>query len=83
MNQVSIFGRDFSKVEFFDYVYEAALYANWSEPGEHFWVEYQIVLGILRTLGWEAEYWQWVADGAGINEVTEEMHRLRTARPVA
>jgi len=66
MNQVSVFGKVFSKVEFFDLVFDTfheADYAQTEELEQRYTAEYHIQLGILRSLGWLAEYRQWVANG--------------------
>ena len=63
MNQVSVFGKVFSKVEFFDYVFDTFIeldYAIDDEAYAKFDAEYNILRGILRSYGWEAEYQQWI-----------------------
>lgn len=83
MNQISVFGKTFNKVEFFDYCYDTFVEADWEEPGSSLWLEDKILSDIRRSLGWEEEYRQWVADGAGSNEALSELQTLLNASPTA
>ena len=83
MNKVVIRGREFSKVELFDYTFDTFVEADWTEPGSVLWEEYDLLRKILRSYGWLDEYHQWVADGAGASEAAEELRRILKANPVA
>ncbi len=83
MNTIVVRGYEFSKVEFFDYVFDIFVEADWTEPGSILWDEYNLLRNILRSYGWLDEYHQWVTDGAGANEAAEQLRRSLEARPVA
>ena len=68
MNQISMFGKKMSKVEFFDYVYDTFVSADFTEEDSMLNLQLKILYGILDAYGWTAEYRQWVADGAGVTE---------------
>lgn len=79
MNQISVFGRLMSKVEFFDYVYDTFVEADYTEADSPLNMQLKILYGILDAYGWTAEYRQWVADGAGVNEACASMQTLLAA----
>lgn len=83
MNQISFFGNVLSKVEFFDLVYDTFVEADFTEPDSMENQKLAILYGILDCYGWMAEYRQWVADGAGVNEAMAELAELLKAFPVA
>lgn len=76
MNQISIFGKTLSKVEFFDFVFDTFVEADYTEPDSMLNLELKILYGILDSYGWTAEYDQWLADGAGTKEAQAELHEL-------
>ena len=83
MNQISVFGKTMSKEDFFDYCFDVHVNADWEEPGHPLYLEDKILSDIRRSLGWEEEYRQWVADGAGSNEALSELQTLLNASPTA
>ena len=83
MNTITIKGREFSKVEFFDYVFDTFVEAGYQEPDHPLCRELNVLRNILRSYGWMGDYQQWVADGAGANEAAEELRRSLNALPVA
>ena len=83
MNMITVNGKNFSKVEFFDYVHDTAVEADWTEPGSSLNLTLNVLYAILDTFHWKEEYRQWVADGAGAKEAEAELHELLKAFPVA
>lgn len=83
MNRISVFGKTMSKEDFFDYCFDVHVNADWEEPGHPLYLEDKILSDIRRSLGWEEEYRQWVADGAGSNEALSELQTLLNASPTA
>ncbi|MBP5782998.1 MAG: hypothetical protein J6W04_05605 [Bacteroidales bacterium] len=80
---ITVTVNNFSKVEFFDYVFDTFVEADYAiddEAYERYSAQLNVLYGILRSCGWMAEYQQWVADGAGVKEAAEA---LRKALPVA
>ena len=83
MNQISVFGNVMSKVDFFDYVYDTFVDADFTEPESVLNQVLNILYGILDCFNWTAEYKQWVADGAGANEASASLDETLKAFPVA
>ena len=83
MNEISIFGKKLSKIEFFDFVYDTFIEANYAEENSFLHSQLNILYGILDCYGWTGEYRQWVADGAGANEAYNELRDLLEIFPVA
>ena len=83
MNVITINGREMSKVEFFDYVFDTFVESEREEPGSPIWGKLNVLRCLLRSNGWLDEYGQWVADGAGANEAAEELQRSLSAIPAA
>lgn len=73
---IMVHGHMLSKVEFFDYVYDTFVEADYTEPDSALSCNLRVLYGILDMLGWTAEYRQWVADGAGADEAAERLHLL-------
>ena len=80
---ITVNGKNFSKVEFFDYVFDTAVEADWTEPGSAMNLQLGVLYAILDTLQWMGEYRQWIADGAGSKEADAELRELLKAFPVA
>ena len=83
MNQISVFGKIMSKEDFFDYVYDTFVEADYTEEDSFLNRQLNILYGILDCYGWRSEYRQWVADGAGANEAADRLRDLLKAFPVA
>lgn len=79
MNQVSVFGKVFNKVDFFDYVYDTFVNADFTEEDSALNMQLKILYGILDAYGWTAEYRQWVADGAGVTEACASLAQTLAA----
>ena len=80
MNQICVFGNTLSKVEFFDYTYDLFVEAGFCDDEDDvIYLEYKLCMKLLDVYGWTAEYYQWVDDGAGVNEAMAELAKLNKA----
>ena len=79
MNQISVFGKKLNKVDFFDFVYDTFVSAEFEEEDSLLSLQLNILYGILDAYGWTAEYRQWVADGAGVTEACASLAQTLAA----
>ena len=63
---VMVYGKMMSKEDFFDYVSKIefeADYALTDELEQRYTAEYRVLIGIIRAMGWQMDYWKYREQG--------------------